>query len=316
MDYGQLAYIKAQTLEAYLNKTASAVQKTGCASAAFYPHTAAESGYTPLTIYGSGSVGLTVTLTLRAAVTVKGAKLRLYVGDKLAAYCSVSLDSGKTERSTLLATVYPSEGEVLRVVCDTAGLLIEEMFVLCEGAKVRLVSRFAFARCDGRDGKAFIAYAKDGDVRVRACDTEAETVAFKGGVFDLAVRGDGVYILGVDDTGNLVGITYDYGLQETSRTVLGQFAFDCVAIGQTGGELLLAGLQNRKTYFCTALDRFAGNTAFEPAAFATEADAIYLSKQSENSMLFLRRDDALYCKLPFQKLGKQDCICVTFGYEV
>lgn len=312
MDYGQLAYIKAQTLEAYLNKTASAVQKTGCASAAFYPHTAAESGYAPVTVYGSGSVGLTVTLTLRAEVTVQDAKLRLYVGGKLAAYSSVSLERNKTARSILLATVYPSDGEKVRIVSDTAGLLIEEMFVLCEGAKVRLVSRVAFARCDGRDGVVFMAFVKNGDVRVQKCGAQSDAAAFKGGVFDLMVRGGEVYVLGVDDTGNLLGITYDYDLKETSRTVLGQFAFDCVAIGQMGSDLLLAGLQNRKTYFCTALDRFAGSTAFEPADFATEADAIYLSKQTENSVLFLRKGEALYCKLPYRKLGLRDCIRATF----
>ena len=314
MDYGQLAYLKAQTLEAYINKTAASVQKTGCSSAAFYPHVAAESGYAPVTVYGSGSVGLTVTLTLRATVSVRSAKLRLYAGDKLAAYCSVSLDSGQTTRSVLLATVYPSEGESLRVVCDKGGLLIEEMFVLGEGAQVRLASCFAFSRCDGQNGEAFVAYARDGDVCVRRLGTSFETVAFKGGVFDLSVREKEVYLVGCDDNGNLLGVTYDFYLKETSRTVLGQHAFDCVALGQTGGDLLLAGLKDRKLVFCTALDRFEGITAFEPADFATEADAVYLSKQSTDSVLLLQRGEGLYCKLPNPRRRTRDCIRVTFGY--
>ena len=313
MDYGQLAYLKAQTLEAYLNKTAASVQKTGCQSAAFYPHLAAESGYAPVTVYGSGSVGLTVTLTLRAVSAVRGAKMRLYAGDKLAAYCSVSLETGETERSVLLASVYPSEGEVLRVVCDTAGLLIEEMFVLGEGAKVRLVSRFAFARCDGQNGEVFVAYLRDGDICVRKCGTDREAAAFKGGVFDLAVYCGEVYLIGCDDIGNFMGLTYDFALNETSRTVLGRYAFDGVAIGQTGGDLLIAGLKARKLSFCTALARYKGLTAFEPADFATEADAVHLSKQSANSALFLQRGEGLYCKLPLPRRDLRDCIRVTFG---
>ena len=313
MDYGQLAYLKAQTLEAYLNKTAASVQKTGCQSAAFYPHTAAESGYAPVTVYGSGSVGITVTLTLRAVALVQGAKMRLYSGDKLAAYCSVTLETGETAQSTLLASVHPSEGEILRVVCDTAGLLIEEMFVLCEGPKVRLVSRFAYARCDGEAGAVFVAYLQGGDVCVRKCGTDLEAIAFKGSVFDLSVYGGEVYLIGCDDIGNFVGLTYDFELKETSRAVLGQYAFDCVALGQMSGDLLLAGLKDRKITFCTALNRYEGLTAFKPADFATEADAIHLSKRAENSALFLERGEGLYCKLPTPRRELYDCIRVTFG---
>lgn len=308
MDYGQLAYVKAEEIEAYLRKAAQAEERRTHTCAAFYPRTALESGYAPCTVFGSGNVGLTAVLRLAAPQGADNITVRLYCGEHPAAYTRITLPAGGRENATLFASVYPGAGERIRIEADAQGLLLEELRVSVEGAGASVSGGQEGYKCDCSATAIYTARTEaDGYVYVRKYGTDRRANVLHGGVFDIAVRGDTVAVAGSDDDGNLWGVTLDADLKETRRVRLGAGA-DSVALGQSPAGWILATTQNRKVFLAECEPDFGGLSAFAPADFVTEADEVFFCKQSENPVLFLRRGGNVFAKLPVS--------CVTAGVEL
>lgn len=313
MDYGKLAYVKAEELESYLRKTEGEKGRHATLCAAFYPRVALSSGYAPLTVSGSDSVGLTVALKIRATATVTAANIKLYLGDMQAAYTTVTAESGQTVNATILASVYPGEGQRLKVIASAKGLTLDEMSVLASGNGVALFGGQAAYRCDCREGKVYCARERDGYLYLSQVGSSGEVNVAHSSVFDLAANERGLNVLCCDDLGNTWGVCYDGQLNETHRVMLGE-AFESVALGRNPFGQVMAAVKDKKLYFALCDDDFDGATDWRQSDEVT-ATEVYLSKQSENSVLLFRRGDRLYAKLPYPAYGTNDCLRVTLGFE-
>ena len=134
MDYGQIAYVKVQEIEEYLRRAATSKQIGTAASASFYPHAAFDGGYEPCTLSAhGGSVGLSVAIEISAPLGATDDKIRLYCGNKLAAYVAVTLPENGKGRYAMFASVTPGNGEKLKIKADTNKLLLDEFSVLADG---------------------------------------------------------------------------------------------------------------------------------------------------------------------------------------
>lgn len=312
MDYGKLAYVKAEELESYLRKTESEKGKNATLCAAFYPRVALESGYAPVTVSGDDSVGLTVVLKLRASKDVTDLKVRLYAGDMQTAYTTVTAAKGETVSATVLSSVYPGSGQRLRVVASGKGLILDEMSVLACGAGVALSGGQSDYRCDVYDGKVYCAHERDGYLYLSQAGGDGEVSVAHASVFDLAASGQGLNVLACDDLGNLWGVCYDGELNETHRVMLGD-GFDSVALGRNPFGQVMAAVKGKKLYFALSDENFDGATDWTQFEDVT-ASEVYLSKQSDNSVLLYVRDGKLYARLPYCSQGTSDCLHVTLGF--
>lgn len=308
MDIAKSAYVKAEELEAYLRKAAYAAERRNSVRTSKYPRTAAESGYAPASVVGSGNAALTVSATVRAPQGADGIVLWLYCGDKAAAYTRVTLPAGGQGNYTLLAAVYPQDGERIQLIAEREGLLLDEVHVLAEGDGVSLSGGEENVRCDYTATAAYVAREKDGYLTVRSYPDGKETTVAHASVFDIACLGGEVGVLCRDDDGNVWGVRYDAQLKETGRTYLGD-GVDKVTLGLWAQGLLLAATTSAGDVLTAQCERdFSGKTDWAPMDFDCKAQDIYLAKQSENPLLFLQRDGAVFCKPPLPQSGTRDYI--------
>lgn len=308
MDYGQLAYIKAEEIETYLRKAAQSADRRVTAKAAFYPRVALENGYEPCSVYGSGSVGLSVSAVLSSPSGVNGVKVRLYCGDKIAAYTSVTLSAGDSANYTLLASVYPQDGEKLKLVADGYGLLLEEMSVLADGNGVYVTSGQENFKSDYIGSDVFLLSENNGEIELSKYGG-AKVIVAHGSIFDLVAASNEIKVLCCDDNDNMVGVTYSPDMKETGRRYLGS-GMHRVAVGRGLTGLTLAAVKERKVYLAQCNYDFSGMTEWARADFETEADDVFFCKQTDNPVLFLQRGNAVFAKLPVLAKSASDVIAV------
>ncbi|MDE6398542.1 MAG: hypothetical protein K2L51_04385, partial [Clostridiales bacterium] len=174
MDKGERAYIKAEELEGYLQRSAQAAEKRASVCAAYYPRTAAEAGYAPCVVTGSGAVVVTVSLALSAPKGANGIKLWLYAGENRAAYTAVTLPEGGTTCVTLFACAYPEAGGTpVRVCANEQGLIVDEMRVLAEGNGAAIEARRSGRVCDSLGNDIYTAWEENGTVYLRKHGSDA-----------------------------------------------------------------------------------------------------------------------------------------------
>ncbi len=312
MDYGQLALLKAQELEAYIKTSASKVSERRAVSASFYPRCELHGGYEPCFVYGTASIGVTAELVVRAPTGASKAKVGMYFGNKIAAYATVNLSAGQTERYTLLASVYPSDGERLKIEASDEGIILEEFHVLAEGSGAAVSSGEEMCKSDYVGDSAFIAREDNGNLKVIKCGTDKSVNAAHGSVFDISASGQNLCVICRDDLNNLWGIVYDVNLTEKVRKNLGEWT-GRIALGQDEQGLTVAGVKERKVYIFKCGADFSSRTDWIKADFETEADDVYLSKQSDKPVLFIRRGKTLYAKIPTPTLDCADTVRVRLS---
>ncbi|MCI8458728.1 MAG: hypothetical protein HFE46_03555 [Clostridia bacterium] len=314
MDWGRLAFVKAEELETLWKKTARAAEKRTSACASFYPRAAAEAGYAPCAVEGTGNVGLSVWVRVSAPQGASGIKLWLYCGDKAAAYTAITLPEGGEGSYTLFASVYPSAREKLRLCADREGLIIEEMRVLAEGGDAALTAGQEGYRCDCLHNEIYMAREQNGTLYLQKYGNEQKTDVCHASVFDMLADDNGIAVLCSDDDGNLWGVKYAPDLTERCRVRLGD-GFSCVAIGRNPTGYTLAAVKDRAVRLARCADDFSGLTAWEAADFSTEADEVYFCKQTLCPLLFLRRDGQLFAKLPMGELGGKETLRVAISLQ-
>ncbi len=317
MDYGQLAYVKVQEIEEYLRRAATSKQIGTAASASFYPHAAFDGGYEPCTLSAhGGSVGLSVAIEISAPLGATDDKIRLYCGNKLAAYVAVTLPENGKGRYAMFASVTPGDGEKLKIKADTNKLLLDEFSVLAEGGGAKIIFDGGGYKCDSCGNGVFLAKENSrGYIVLLKCGTDLSVIVSHGGVFDIAATELGVSVLCCDNERNLWGVRYDNDLNEVSRILLGDGA-DKVALGRGAGGLTIVCIRAKKLYFAESDEDFTGLTQWAPSDFEAEADDVFLSKQMDFPVLFFSRNGTLYAKIPIEALSNRDCVRVFASLEL
>lgn len=315
MDYGKTAYAKLQELEAYIKATAQKKENRNSAVKSSYPHAAFDRGYEPATLYGSGCVGITVTLGIRAPQGADNVKVTLYLGDKPVSYVNVRLAANSSAQYTLTGAVYPGDGERIKLTATDGCIILDSVTVYAEGNGVNISDGGDGYKCDEYGGEVYtLNEDSDGYIVLRNVNDGTTVDVMHGSTFDLAAFDGLVHVVCCDDNGNLWGLCYDVGLNEISRKYLGE-GFDRVAVGQAFGGMQLVAVRNRKIYCAECCKSFLGLTDWVPVDFESDADEVYLSKQTVNPVLFFSRGGQIFAKLPEDCARSYDCISLEFGVE-
>ena len=296
MDFGKLAYVKAEEAERYIRKKASEEAEERCVSIVCVPHAELSSGYIPVRISGNKSVGVMASVRVSAVAAVSAANVRAECGGKLCAATTVTLNRGEECRFTLFFSAYPGSGEYVRLISDESGLILEEVNFMVTGAGAKITSSAVLARADYFGSDLYVIYEKNGYVELTSVNKGITVDVAHGSTFDIAVTEGGVCVAVSDDSGNTLGILYDLGLKELNRKYVGA-KFDRIAIARNTGGLVMAGIRNSKLYVCYFAEDFSDGTEWEETDFVSSADDVYFSKQTDNATLFIRRGDGVYAKL-------------------
>ena len=316
MDWGKLAYLKAEEAERYMRKRAAEELEEKCVSAVCFPHAELFYGYTPVRISGSKSVGVMASLRVSAANSAVENKITAECGGKLCAATRVTLAEGEEARLVLYFSVYPGSGEDVRISSSSDGLILEEANFLVVGAGAKLTSSSVMSRADYHGGDIFIACEREGYVTLTNASTGESVSVLHGSTFDLAVHDVGISVVACDDSGNTLGVLYDFTLKEVCRRYL-DTSVEKIAVGRTSDGLVIAGIRGGKIYLSYCSEDFSGMTDWQETDFVSGALDVYFSKQTQNATLFIRRGDGLYAKLAVPELDCHSSLTIaltaTFG---
>ena len=309
MDYGKLAYQKAEDAEKYIRKKAAEEGEEKCVSAVSFPHAELNIGYTPIRISGTKSVGVMASMRVSATKSVS-ARISVTCGEKLCSGTTVTLESGEEKRFTLFFSAYPGSGENVRLICDKSGVLLEEVNFLAVGANAKITLSGAMSRADFHGDDIYVLCEQNGYVVLTSTGTDKSVSVAHGSTFDIAVSLSGISVAVSDDSGNALGVLYDFELNEVGRGYL-DAGFEKIAVGRHTVGLVLAGIRGGKIYMCYCAEDFSDRTDWEETDFVKSADDVYFSKQTDSATLFIRRGDGLYAKLAVPECGAHSSLKIV-----
>ncbi len=200
MDYGKLAYLKAEELESRL----SAPGRKLPAAAGFAPRIQLTGETELAALRASGAVAVVLKLTLSSAAPVSG-RLSAAVNGLVFAEAAVAFDGGHTELM-IGAAEFTGEAMLSLVPENLSGAVLVRAEVLTVGGDGigREASDFAVAE---NETAVLVAVGRDMSVtgRILAADGTlgAETVLGRGSRFDVCGAPDGFILAHNDATGNL-----------------------------------------------------------------------------------------------------------------
>lgn len=238
MDYGKLAYMKAEDIERRLDGADK--KETRSAKAVFKPRVRlTEKGYDLTEISGDGTITAVVRAEVRAGNAYRGV-LKLRAGTLGLSDCALNLAAGETHVCVMLAALDCAGGVPLSIAAEEGVTLTAlELAVMGSGAKVyRRAGDFA------ADGSCVLVSE---DERLRAYSAGAgelsagKVVGF-GHRADLIAAGEGYFVAYADNTDNLFGCALDGGLNVTGVRYLGRGA-DGIAVSDDGGRAAIALLR-------------------------------------------------------------------------
>ena len=310
MDYGKLAYVKAEEVERYIRKKAAAETEEKCVSAVCFPHAELYYGYTPVRIMGSKSVGVMAALKVSAVSSTVENKITVECGSKLCATTRVTLAGGEEKRFSLYFSAYPGSGEDVRIFSEGGGLILEEANFLVVGAGAKIITSSVMSRADFRNGDIYVACEREGYTELTNATTGKSVSVAHGSTFDLSVHDSGISVIVSDDNGNMQGVLYDFSLGELSRKYF-DTRMEKIAVGRSVGGLVLAGIRGGKIYLSYCDKDFSGWTDWEETDFVSSALDVYFSKQTDYATLFIRKSDGLYCKLAVPECGSHGSLTLA-----
>lgn len=312
MDYGRLAYIKAEELERAVLRLGSEKALWQVRSATVYPNRRIESEYAPLSVWGNGEILLVASVRVRAPQGADNAKVWLTLGGKSIACGRVTVGAGERTDSVLTAAVV-ADGETLGVWADGAELVLEEMRVLASGDGVALSTAASAVVCDGVDGQIFWARADGSGMHIRKAGAE-NAATLSGSAFDLTAVSSGVHVL-IANGDELTGVVFSHDLKEIARVRLGAGG-ESVAIGGCADGLALAVVRNGTVYTAKCGEGFTDATEFVPLDGGIRADGVRLSKQCDSPVLFLQRGQKIFAKVPLAFFTVRGSSSVTCAFTV
>ncbi len=236
MDYGKLAYIKAEEMESRLASLFSSTQ-TGSAvysASPLFDFTTGEYYLTSTT--GNGKVTLFCTATLRGDGETTG-KLELKINGLTLVEKEVSLSTGESKEFTLIGIVNLYSPSSVSLASNANATLTRTQ-ILVSGNGVKASISGANASVDkSNGGKWAIADSKDNNVCVRLFSEEtgefSEDYYFGAGSSVSLCKGASGFVLGFcDERANAFVVFLSEELQEQKRLPLTMGA-EKIAVGNT-----------------------------------------------------------------------------------
>ncbi len=287
MDYGKLAYMKAEELEARLTTPSPST----AVSAGFTPDASAKGlALTSVRLSGSAVVLCKVVFFCEADTT---ASVALKFDGKTAADAEIALTAGEPKTELLMGCVqYTGEAE-LTLDCSDGRILVKRVEIGLLGASAavtRETSDFRFAR-----GDTFAAAALASSQTITAYPIEraigAGKAVCRGLGFDLCATADGYALLYTDAVGNLWLRQLNTALDTVACSRIGD-AIDSPTVCFTGGRLTAAGVVGGKAYVFGAA---AGATRFL-LDFPDAVDSVYFVKNAPRPILAVTSGGKVFLK--------------------
>lgn len=290
MDYGKMAYLKAEELEGRISVNTRRLP----ASASFAPSVPLRAPYRIAEIKGTGGIAVMVKLTLYAATAVDG-RIAASLNGVTFADCRVTFTG--THSEVLLGAAELSGGAILAL--EPSGLAaarLERAEVVTIGGDGvgKEVSDFAVAESGGH---VLAVFGRSMSVIGRPIADGAlgdEHVLGRGNALDACGCPDGYYLVYDDPLGNLWVKRLDATLQETATAYAGRDVTS-PAVFADGDGVYLAFVQDGEVYVrtCTADLRFVGEPV---AAGFGYADGVAFVRGAPTPMLIVQSRGKCYLK--------------------
>ena len=313
MDYGKLAYVKAEELESRLSallgdtNTGSAVYNVS----PLFDFTTGEFLLTETT--GSGKITLFCICVLRADSDITG-KVRLKVNGLVANEKSVDMKNGEEKEFTFLSLISINATASVSLSCDCDATLVRAQ-ILISGKGVKTAISGAHASVDKcSDGVWAIADSKDNNVCVRLFDEQSATMSQEyfygaGSSVSLCAGNSGFVLAFVDERSNVFIVFLSPDLQEQKRFFLCKGASD-VAVCKNNDGYLCATVSGDRIDGYVFDDGTLCSTAVEIEK-TTQAKSINFVTNRVSPMLVVTTDDRSYVKSVAKEQGEREVIALN-----
>lgn len=290
MDYGKMAYLKAEELEGRISVNTRRLP----ASASFAPSVPLRDSYRIAEIKGTGGIAVMVKLTLYAAAAVDG-RIAASLNGVTFADCRVAFTG--THAEVLLGAAELAGGAVLAIEPENlAAARLERAEVVTIGGDGvgKEVSGFAVAESDrgilavfGRSMSVIGRPVTDGTLG-------SERVLGRGNALDACGFEDGYYLVYDDPLGNLWVKRLDADLSETATAYAGRGVTSPAVFADSAG-VYLAFVQDGEVYVrtCTTDLRFIGESVATGFGYA---DGVAFVRGAPTPMLIVQSRGKCYLK--------------------
>ena len=317
MDYGKLAYIKAEELE----KRIAVEKKTRviCADYTVAPTFSFGNGktYPVCSVKSEGTLALIIVLSF-SGESGKGTA-QVYLGDKSLISTAVDLADGETKTVVLTRAFSMSGNEIISVGASGSVKTLQSVQVVAFGQNADLITNLSRSAVD-YNGEKWGLITSEND-RVRMCpfsenefDLTTEIFVGSGRGADICALGNGFVACYIDDQGNttVAKITHDNIVTQT--TVIGSGASAC-AIGKNGEKYILCEIVGDELYCRQLTDSMvASERVMVELPFAP--DGISFVKGSLKPMLIIYSQGKSYLKVAQPSPQKLDSVSVTISFMI
>lgn len=309
MDYGRLAYLKADELESRLSALS---QNTNDGSAVYtvsplFDFTTGEFVLSELA--GRGDVVLFCLLELRADGDASG-KLRLKLNGLSCAEKTIELKKGETGEYTLMSVVSLDSSASVTLGFDGDATLLRAQ-LLASGGGVKMSISGGACSCDKHGSVWAVADCRDANVRVRLFDEGTalmgEELYFgSGSSVSICDGSNGFVLCYVDERMNVFAVFMSDELAEQRRVFICENGSD-VSVGRTADGYVCAVVRDGHVD-CYVFDDGTLCSMSTPVANESSAKSVSFVKNSATPVLVITTPDKSYIKTAATEYGSRSAI--------
>ena len=317
MDYGKLAYIKAEELEKRLVKTNTA--RITCSDYTASPTFDFSTGKS----YGISAISANGTITVMAVMTVQGnganGQLKLYLGEDLLSSQQVVITSDESQTVIFTRAINLYEEKILSVKGEGLNATLKSVQVVLIGEKADMRTNLNSSAVDKLNQTWMLIDCKNDRVRIfpfSENDFNLNTEVFVGGgkACDICAGAEGFIVAYIDDAGNTVLAKVSTTNLVTDYTVCGTGASAC-AICKNLDKYILCEIIDGKVYYSKVEpDLSCSDRSEVPTPF--KIDGISFVKNSSTPMLVLYSDGRSYLKIYQVTVEKAESVKVSISLSI
>ena len=317
MDYGKLAYLKAEELEKRLALTGE--NRLACTDYTANPTFDLSTGqpYAVSALIADG----TATIVVVATVSGAGAsgELKLYLGKDLLASQKVAISSSNNEICIFTRAINLYDERVLSVVGVDLNATLKSIQVVLIGQKADMRTNLNSSAVDKFNGTWMLVDCQNDRVRVlpfneNEFNLDTEIFIGSGKCCDICVGLGSCIVCYIDDVGNTTVCRVNSANTASGYTVTGSGASAC-AICAHGDKYILCEIVNGKVY-CSKLNSALTSSARLEVETPFLVDGISFVKNAKSPMLVLYANGRSYLKVLEPKQQTADCVSVSVSLSI
>ncbi|MBR2989108.1 MAG: hypothetical protein IKC64_05240 [Clostridia bacterium] len=317
MDYGKLAYMKAEELERRMINEKS--ERMICADYTATPSFDLTTGksYPVCVVKAEG------TLTLILVISLSGdegeGEVKVYLGDKTLISSKVEIEQGKTQTITLTRAFSTSGSAIVSVAGGKCAKILESVQVVAVGQNADIITNQAKSAVDNNGQSWGLVCSENERVRMypfseNEFNLSAEIFVGYGANADICASQEGWTVCYIDDEGNTTVASVLPDNTVTNITVIGSGASAC-AIATDEGKYILCEIVDDKLYCRKLSSSFSPSERVE-VSLPFVAEGIAFVKGVPTPMLTIYSKGRSYLKVIEPKPQKFDAVSVTITLSI